>query len=264
MEEGVPGAFEDVAAVAEELAVFGEDFEGDGAVVAPGLEGFERVDEIEVSGAEGEVEVGVAAFVVVDVDVFDAGAVGSDDFGGGVGDDLEIAVADVEVEAEFGDGVEEFAELGAGVEFAGDVFDHQADAVVARGGEEFADGFDVLFDDEMARMKGGVAIRMEIHPLGADFGEEFDAAFAFLDGGAADGFEGAGERKIVRGVANDAEAEVFEGGANFVGVNFPRSGGGGFESKIDKIELEFAHPFHLREDVAPRIVHRPNLHTTRI
>src|SRR4051812_19293252 len=148
--------------------IFGKDFERDRAVIAPGMERAEGRFDFDVARAGGKGKVGVAAFVVVDVDVPDATAVAEDDVGGGGFWDLEIAMADVEVEPELRNGVEEFAELLAVVEVARGVLDHEAEAVVAGDGDEFADAFDVLFDDEWTRVKGGVAVGMQVHPFCAD------------------------------------------------------------------------------------------------
>ena len=61
----MPAVAKLVAGVFEVVAVGSEDFEGDGAVVAAFVKGVDGAVEIEGAAAESHVEVGVAAFVVV-------------------------------------------------------------------------------------------------------------------------------------------------------------------------------------------------------
>ena len=80
------------------------------------------------AGAERQVKVFAAAFVVVEMNVLEPGTEGSEQLIGGIGLDEEVGVADVEMEGDLGDFVEDFGELADGVEVAREVFDHEADA----------------------------------------------------------------------------------------------------------------------------------------
>ena len=68
----VPEAAEDVAAVGEVMPIRGEDFEGDCFVVAGGLKQLEVLDHIDIASAQREVQVGVAAFVVMEMNMAQA------------------------------------------------------------------------------------------------------------------------------------------------------------------------------------------------
>lgn len=230
MREGsLPAVAKLVAGVFEVVAVGSEDFEGDGAVVAAFVKGVDGAVEIEGAAAESHVEVGVAAFVVVQVDVAQAMAPAVEDVVGGVVGHQEIGVADVEVEAEVGEFAEEFAELMGVVEVAGQVFDHEADVEAVAVGLEFGEGLDVFVDVEGAGVEGGVAIGVDVHPFGADLGEGVETGAEFFDGGAAEGFKGAGDGEVVGGVAYDIHVVCLEEGFDGGKVGGVGAGGGGFQ-----------------------------------
>ena len=67
--------------------------------------------QVDRAGAEGQVKIRGAAFVVVQVDVLEARAVRGEDFVGGVKLGKQIAMPDIEVQANLRQGIEEFAEL---------------------------------------------------------------------------------------------------------------------------------------------------------
>ena len=71
----LPGPFEDFTAVKKKFVILGKDFERDRSVVPPGLQGAQRRLEFEIAGAQRQMKVRKAAFIIVNVDVLDAPAV---------------------------------------------------------------------------------------------------------------------------------------------------------------------------------------------
>jgi hypothetical protein len=67
------------------------------------------VRNVDRACAERQMEVSGAALVIVKMNVFQAGAISGEDFVGGIEIGEEVAVADVKVEPDFGQRVEDFA-----------------------------------------------------------------------------------------------------------------------------------------------------------
>ena len=141
--------------------------------------------QVDRAGAEREMKIGRAAFVIVEVDVLETRTVRREDLVGGVEFREQIAMADIEMQADLRQGIEEFAQLPRVVKRTRNIFDHNTDPAVAPGVDEFAEAEEISFDDETAFVHGSVAIRMNVHPFHAEPGEGFQAVFEFLDRGTA-------------------------------------------------------------------------------
>src|SRR5215469_15790452 len=102
------------------------------------------------AGTQGQVQVGVATFVIVQVDVAETRAVGGQQVASSVAVGHEVGVANVEVQAKFGQRIHEFGQLHHGVERAGEIFNHQTDAEAASFDKEFAQALQIFFNDEFA------------------------------------------------------------------------------------------------------------------
>lgn len=246
------------------MAIVAEDFEGNGVVVVGAFEGADHGGPIDLAGADGQMEIAGAAFVIVGVDVGEAIAVGGAEVGGGVVLDEKIRVADVEVQAELRHAIEEPAEFSGRVVVTGKIFDHDADTGGGGGGHDLREAFEVHFDHEGAVVKWGVAIGMDVDPFGAEFAEDFDATTKFFGGAFAEGFEGAAEGQVVGGVADDFEAEILDRPLDRGDIDDAGAGCGGFESEVDEIELHLRHPAKFADNVTPGMIHRADFHGSNL
>src|SRR5215204_4261763 len=98
--------------------------------------------------AQGEMQIGGTALVVVKMDMFQARPISGKDFVRGVEIGEQVAMADVEVQSDFGERVENLAQLARGIETARQILDHHADAAVAPRLHEFAQAQQIAGNDE--------------------------------------------------------------------------------------------------------------------
>ncbi len=202
----------------------------------------------------------VAALVVVQVNVAQAVAVGGQDLAGGVLRNREVGVTEIQMQPQFGHSVEDFAHLRGIVELAGQVFDHQADAVLPRFRQQLAQGLDVAPNVKRAVVKRREAVGMNVHPHGAEFGKNADAAAEFSQSRLPELLDGARQRQVIRRVSDDRQLVPLEFAAHLVNVDV---GGGGprrFERKVEEFQPQGGHPSNLLDDVAARVIHRSDQH----
>ena len=82
-----------------------EDFERDRAIVAARVQSLDAAANVDVSSAKGQVQICVAAFVVVQVHMTKALAVGFENFLSSIVRHLQIRMANIEVQSQFGNGI---------------------------------------------------------------------------------------------------------------------------------------------------------------
>src|SRR5687767_5011268 len=97
---------------------------------------------------------------------------------------------------------------------------------------------------------------MNVHPLDAEVAERVETAFQFLHRSAANGLEWIGERKVVGGMADGFHAVFAQRMANAFRIDAMTRGGRRLEGEVDEVHPQFGHPFDLRDNVAPRMIHR--------
>ena len=155
-------------------------------------------------------------------------------------------MADVEMETEVGQWIEQRGKLRNGVELAGKVLDHQTDVVFAGHNGEFAQTLQVAIDHEGAVVHRDIVVGVEIHPTGAQLGKDAREADEFVHGGAADGFKRAGEREVVSRMTDDGQMMFFQGGAEGVWIDLPGAGFGRFQGEIHKLRARGARSIRFR------------------
>src|SRR3954447_26760522 len=128
-------------------------------------------------------KIGMTALIVVQMNVLETVSVGLQDLFCRVLRDYQIGVPDIEMKAEFGHGVQKFAQLSCGVIVTGKVLDHQANPAALSFGQELLEAPQVLFDVKASGVPRRVTVRMDVHPLGTCFGELLNAALQFSDCG---------------------------------------------------------------------------------
>src|SRR5712664_4112259 len=90
----VPNSAQDVFAVSEVSAVGAENFKGDGAVVTDGLQRADAMDGIDGSRPQRQMQIGAAAFVIMQMNVLETFAVRVEQLVGRIDVDEEVGVAD--------------------------------------------------------------------------------------------------------------------------------------------------------------------------
>jgi hypothetical protein len=260
----VPDTAEDFFAVGEVSAVGAENFEGDRAVVANGLQRADAMNGIDRSGAQWQVKVGAAAFVIMKMNMLEAFSVSIEQLVGGVDVDEKVGMADVKVKGKFGHSIHQITDLAHCIVSAGKVFNHQTDAEFARKRKQGADNFKVLFDDECAIVKGSLAVGMNVHPLCAESRECFETDFEFFNDGSPHRFEWMTKRQVVRGMANDGKLMIFQRGPHGIEIKIAGRGQRRFQSEIDEVEARASRPRDFVKKVAARMIHRADKHRMQI
>ncbi len=172
----------------------------------------------------------------------------------------QIGVADVEVQAQLRQGIEQLAQLRRCVKVPRQVLDHQSDTSLHRIGEKLAQRGQILLDEEAAVVHRGVAVRMDVHPAYADGGEHVDAPAQLVNRGLADLLDAARDRQVEGGVPHHLQAVALQGAANRHRIHSPGGGHGRLQGEIDETESHRGHPLDLLEDVPRRVVHGADQH----
>lgn len=147
-------------------------------------------------------QIGVTTLVIVQVDMPQPRSVGSQNLFGGVVRDLQIGVADIEVQAELRNLLQEFSQLRGIVEISRQILDHESDAGPLRIRQQFPNRLDIPPNKKTAIVKGSIAVGMHIHPLGADGAEHLETTPQLRDRPQPHVFNRAGERQIESGMAH--------------------------------------------------------------
>src|SRR5690242_2677431 len=98
------------------VRIRGKDLQGNRAVVSVALKQANRAPHIDRSGSEREMQIGCAAFVVVQVNVPQAGAIAGQKLFRRALHHQQVGVPNIEVESELRQRVEQLAELARSVE----------------------------------------------------------------------------------------------------------------------------------------------------
>src|SRR6185436_17463538 len=130
-------------------------------------------------------------------------------------------MTNVQVEAEFGHGIEKLRKLVDRIELPREVLNHDAYAAVVRDWKQFAHALQVSVDDVFPVVHRHVAVRVEVHPRGAELTEPFNTAFEVLHRRFANAFKGAAQGQIISSVANDLEIVIGERFADVPQINLP-------------------------------------------
>ena len=173
---------------------------------------------------------------------------------------LQVGVPDIQVQSEFRQRIEQFAQLRSGVVIARQVLDHQSDAEAAGFRQQFLEGADVLLDVKAAVVHGRVPVRVQIHPAGPDDAERLETPPQLAHTGPADLFESAAHREVVRGMTDHLHSVFLEGFANGVWIDAPGRGRGRFQRQVQELHPHRRHPLDFIEDVVGRMVHGSDQH----
>jgi hypothetical protein len=68
----------------------------------------------------------------------------------------------------------------------------------------FAERFDIALNEEVTAVHRRLTVGMDVHVLGARFGEDVDAAAEFVNGRLPEFFNGAGKRQMECRVPDDS------------------------------------------------------------
>jgi hypothetical protein len=234
----------------------------DGSIVTCTLQLPHRAPQVYRAGAERKMQIGRATFVVVQMDMPEPGAVGTDQLVDRAPGHQQVGVPDVQVKPQLGQRVQQLAQISSAVEVSWQILDHESHAALRGIRLQLRDGLDVSANEETPVVHRRMVVGVEVHPASADRRKGVHTAPELDQCRPADLLDAAGYRKVKGGMADDAELVTLQGAPDGISIDFPGGGAGRLEGEVDKLETHAGDPLDFLKHIAARVVHRTDLHIT--